>query len=119
VVDGQIVQLQPGGVAQNFYWPRVVESRQGSLQVRIDERCVQGFSFVGPWAMMKLMGQARLSIPSPGTLDATWGVNVQNMYTVYQKYRLRIVGGEHPFGKAVFEGFDCPVQLCRSGAGSN
>jgi type VI protein secretion system component VasK len=116
VVDGQALDLLPGGAAQLFYWPRAVELRQGSLQVRIDERCVQGYNFGGPWGLVKLLGQARLSAPSPGTLDATWGVNVQNMYTVYQKYRLQVSGGEHPFGRTFFEGFDCPDKLVAAGA---
>ena len=60
---------------------------------------------------MQLFQKARVNILSKSSFDATWEMNVQNMYMAYFTCRVQVAGADHPFGEPVFPTFDCPTNL--------
>jgi type VI protein secretion system component VasK len=71
----------------------------------------EDITFNGPWGFMKLLQAARTNKVNNSTLTAKWQVNVQNMYVVYQDFRVQVSGNDHPFGDPMFSQFDCPTDL--------
>jgi type VI secretion system protein ImpL len=110
-VAGQMIDLAPGGRSMSLKWP--LESQEGgaSLKVQVEKDFSQDISFQGKWGLMKLLQAATVNSVNSSTVMATWKINVQNMYMIYQKYRVQPAGPDHPFGESPFAAFDCPTDL--------
>ncbi|MBD3392891.1 MAG: type VI secretion system membrane subunit TssM [Chitinivibrionales bacterium] len=115
-VCGQEATLVPGGQSAHFRWPVESESQVAVLRASVGDNFTQDISFQGRWALMQLLNEARISALSRSTFDATWEMNVQNMYRVFLTYRIQVAGSDHPFGDPVFAGFDCPTGIMRKKA---
>jgi type VI secretion system protein ImpL len=110
-VCGQEVQLTPGGSSATIRWPVDAPAQDATLKVQVGENFTQDISFRGRWGLMQLLQKARVNVLGQSSFDATWEMNVQNMYMAYLTYRIQVAGGDHPFGAPVFAGFDCPTNL--------
>jgi type VI secretion system protein ImpL len=111
-VNGQVSDLTPGGKSVNVNWPIDATPLGASLKINVSADFTQDISFTGAWGFLKLLQAARINKVSSSVINAKWQVNVQNMYMVYQDYRIQVAGTDHPFGDPVFSDFDCPTDLC-------
>jgi type VI secretion system protein ImpL len=111
-VNGQVSELTPGGKSVNVNWPIDATPLGASLKINVSSDFTQDISFAGAWGFLKLLQAARINKVSSSVINAKWQVNVQNMYMVYQDYRIQVAGTDHPFGDPVFSEFDCPTDLC-------
>lgn len=114
-VNGQVSDLAPGGKSVLVNWPVESTPMGASLKILVSSDFTQDISFPGPWGFLKLVQAARINKVNAGTVSAKWQVNVQNMYMVYQEYKLQVSGADHPFGDPVFSEFDCPTELLTIG----
>jgi type VI secretion system protein ImpL len=114
-VNGQVSDLAPGGKSVLVNWPIESTPMGASLKIFVSSDFTQDISFPGPWGFLKLVQAARVNKVNSGTISVKWQVNVQNMYMVYQEYKLQVSGADHPFGDAVFSEFDCPTELLTMG----
>jgi type VI secretion system protein ImpL len=111
-VNGQVFDLAPGGKSVNVNWPIESTPLGASLKINVSADFTQDISFTGAWGFLKLLQAAKTNKVSSSVINAKWQVNVQNMYMVYQEYRIQVAGTDHPFGDPVFSDFDCPTDLC-------
>ena len=111
-VNGQVSELTPGGKSVSVNWPIDATPLGASLKINVSSDFTQDISFPGAWGFLKLLQAARINKVSSSVINAKWQVNVQNMYMVYQDYRIQVAGTDHPFGDPVFSDFDCPTDLC-------
>jgi len=118
-VCGQVMDLPPGGQSAQFRWPIDAPSQAASLKAAISDDFTQDISFKGTWGLLRLLQKAKISVLNKSTFDATWEMNVQNMYMVYLTYRFQVSGADHPFSESVFEQFDCPTNLTIARTGEN
>jgi len=113
-VNGQAYDLTPGGKSVTVNWPIDATPLGASLKIFVSADFSQDISFSGAWGFLKLLQSARVNKVSSSVINAKWQVNVQNMYMVYQDYRLQVAGSDHPFGDPVFAEFNCPTDLLNS-----
>jgi type VI secretion system protein ImpL len=110
-VNGQTAELKPGGASAQIRWPVDAPSQGAVLKAFVSDDFTQELSFKGRWGLMRLIQKAKISVLNKSTFDATWEMNVQNMYMAYLTVRIQVSGNDHPFGEPVFSQFDCPVNL--------
>lgn len=111
-VNGQVSDLTPGGKSVLVNWPIDAAPLGASLKINVSADFTQDISYAGAWGFLKLLQAARVNKVSASVINTKWQVNVQNMYMVYQDYRIQVAGTDHPFGDPVFSQFDCPTDLC-------
>ncbi len=110
-VNGQGFDLTPGGKSVTVNWPIDATPLGASLKIFVGSDFSQDITFNGAWGFLKLLQNAKVNKVSSSVINAKWQVNVQNMYMVYQDYRLQVAGTDHPFGDPVFTEFNCPTDL--------
>jgi type VI secretion system protein ImpL len=110
-VNGQQFDFPPGGKSIQINWPVETQPLGASLKILVNNDFTEDITFNGPWGFMKLLQAARTNKVNNSTLTAKWQVNVQNMYVVYQDFRVQVSGNDHPFGDPMFSQFDCPTDL--------
>jgi type VI secretion system protein ImpL len=110
-INGQVFDFPPGGRSIQVNWPVETQPLGASLKILVNNDFTEDITFNGPWGFMKLLQAARTNKVNSSTLTAKWQVNVQNMYVVYQEFRVQVSGNDHPFGDPMFAQFDCPTDL--------
>jgi type VI secretion system protein ImpL len=110
-VNGQAFDMSAGGKSALVNWPVESNTLGASLKIYVSPDFTQDISFNGPWGFLRLLQAARVNKVTASTVNVRWQTNVQNMYMVYQEYRLQVAGADHPFGDPVFSEFDCPTDL--------
>lgn len=110
-VNGQVFDFPPGGKSLQVSWPVETQPLGASLKILVNNDFTEDITFNGPWGFMKLLQAARTNKVNNSTLTAKWQVNVQNMYVVYEDFRIQVSGNDHPFGDPMFSQFDCPTDL--------
>jgi len=114
-VDGQEFTIAPGSRSIQFKWPLSSENPGAKLSIVTSSDFSQDIIKSGRWGFMKLLQDARISKINSSTFNATWKINVQNMYLEYIKYKIQTSGSDHPFAEPIFEKFDCPTNLMALG----
>jgi type VI protein secretion system component VasK len=110
-VNGQKAELKPGGQSTQIKWPIESPSQGAVLKAFVSEDFTQEIQCKGRWGLMRLVQKARINTLNRNTFDATWEMNVQNMYTAYVTIRIQVSGDDHPFCEPVFSKFNCPTNL--------
>jgi type VI secretion system protein ImpL len=110
-VNGQAFDFPPGGRSQQINWPVETQPLGASLKIMVNGDFTEDITFNGPWGFMKLIQASHVNKINGSTFTAKWQVNVQNMYVVYQDFRVQVSGNDHPFGDPMFAQFDCPTDL--------
>jgi len=110
-VNGQIMDLTPGGKSIEINWPVETQPLGASLKIFTSADFSEDITFNGPWGLMKLIQAARVNKINSSTFSAKWQITVQNMYVVNQDFRIQVSGTDHPFGDPMFQQFDCPTDL--------
>jgi type VI protein secretion system component VasK len=110
-VNGQIAELSPSGRSQEIKWPIESNALSAALKINVEGGFSQDISYGGQWGFLKLIQAGKINVVNKNTLNVTWQASVQNMYTVYQQYRLQISGSDNPFADPVFSNFNCPTEL--------
>ena len=110
-VNGQTFEFPPGGKSQQINWPVETQPLGASLKIMVNGDFTEDITFNGPWGFMKLVQASHVNKINGSTFSAKWQVNVQNMYVVYQDFRVQVSGNDHPFGDPMFAQFDCPTDL--------
>jgi type VI secretion system protein ImpL len=109
-VNGQSMDLS-GGKSGQLSWPIESPTSGASLKVYASKDFTQDLSYRGSWGFMKLLAAARVNAMNSSTFMAKWQINVQNMYTIQQNYRIQVSSTDHPFADPIFEQFNCPTEL--------
>jgi type VI secretion system protein ImpL len=110
-VNGQTADLKPGGQSVQIRWPIDAPSQGAVLKAYVSDDFTQDITCRGRWGLMRLLQKAKINILNKSTFDATWEMNVQNMYTAYLTFRIQVSGNDNPFGEPVFSQFNCPTSL--------
>jgi type VI secretion system protein ImpL len=113
-VNGQVIELLPGGKSMTINWPIESSNLGASLKVYVSQDFSQDISYSGQWGFLKLMNAAKINKINNSMFTAKWQINVQNMYMIYLEYKFQVSGADHPFNESVFSNFDCPVEIILS-----
>ncbi|MFP4681018.1 MAG: type VI secretion system membrane subunit TssM [Chitinispirillaceae bacterium] len=111
VISSKEKELKPDGPGIRFQWPITEQSDKFGLKIRINDDYTEEITFDGPWGIMRLFEVSRINTLNSSTFNASWNRNVQNMLMVRYGCSVRVSGSKHPFGKKVFSGFDCPMEI--------
>ncbi len=111
IVNGQTYEIPLGGRSVQIMWPLDAQPLGANLKIAVGTNFAQDMSYDGAWGFMKLLGNARIAKTNASTFTARWELNVQNMYTIAQEYRMATSSSDHPFAGDVFQKFNCPTDL--------
>ncbi|MEZ5749054.1 MAG: type VI secretion IcmF C-terminal domain-containing protein [Caenibius sp.] len=79
---------------------------QAMVEMFSDGQSVEQISAAGPWALFRLMDEARRENAGPQSILATFGRGAKNV-----AFKVSLPGTQNPFGRGGVWSFRCPVAL--------
>jgi type VI secretion system protein ImpL len=108
-VDGQVLRFRPGQRApQSLQWPGPQETGRVQLQLTPTVGAAgPGYSFQGPWALLRLLDRVR-SEPGSAPDRSLLTFDIEGRKA---RFELKSPGGADPLARAMLEQFKCPSRF--------